>query len=299
VLISHFGEWYWIETTVKIWASLNLDIVILIAIPLAEYNTEIVKRLVGLGERLGINLKTVPVKTHEVNHASFNHMAAIATLREMLGYFEETTHVVLADSDLWPVERQKFRKVLCSLDKDSGFLAVDPKSSSDTHPCFMVFPVEDFQNLDLALGMENFVNDFGRRFGDYLVEGSAKSYTILTTLKFPNRDWDFYPSAGILHFGSQSFVNSPWSKLSMIPSRRSRSFMTMLASYGILARLAHGSFRQEESLGRASFNDRFLSFLLSLLSRRCRASFLGWFVDRKLRINEFSSDFFKTKTQHT
>ena len=157
-------------------------------------------------------LRTLPlvseVLTFEPDRAQIaveghDHPAALdRALRE--GAFA-TSHIIVMDSDAFPVTREWISKL------DDISLALVPGSRSQTHPCLMVFPTElrgevNFSEDYLERATRKGAPDTGRRVGKQL-QATGRPVTLLEHMAaFNGYRGSFYLDGTYYHHGHGSFM---------------------------------------------------------------------------------------------
>lgn len=116
-----------------------------------------------------------------------------------------TSHIIVMDSDAFPVSPDWINKL------DDISLALVPGSSSQTHPCLMVFPtnardVVNFSEDYLERAVRKGAPDTGRRVGKQL-QATGRAVTLLEhTPAFNGYRGSFYLEGTYYHHGHGSFM---------------------------------------------------------------------------------------------
>jgi hypothetical protein len=123
----------------------------------------------------------------------------------------QTTHVIVMDSDCFPMNPRWLDELSASLDKSDCVLAGNGVPGV-TLPCFMVMPIEALQSIDFSEG-SRLGMDTGRLVGLQLLKAGF-SITILDPERtFSGRRGVTYLNNCIIHVGSASFASSTDSRL--------------------------------------------------------------------------------------
>ena len=116
-----------------------------------------------------------------------------------------TSHIIVMDSDAFPV-RDEWLDAM-----DNISLALTPGSTTNTHPCFMVFPVADKDHVSFSEGFleratRKGAPDTGRRVGTQLI-GAGREVSLLEhTPAFNGYRGSFYLRNTVYHHGHGSFM---------------------------------------------------------------------------------------------
>ena len=151
--------------------------------------------------------KVFPMSPSWPNHASAHHGNAINSLLRHNDY--ETSHVILTDSDCFPISSEWNLKVLKLLKSNDAICSTEGKSTLMTHPCFMVLPVASIKQLDFlkqkgAAG--DLWTDTGRLIGVQLVDLGYKVHFLKPEKVFGGLSQaQFYLDKSIVHVGGSSF----------------------------------------------------------------------------------------------
>ena len=209
-LIScNFGDSFWITHTINSYKKLtNTDTL--------NYVHISDQRSSGFGEEFPAltltesELRVVihPVQPSSINHSSVHHGNSIQFLLNEIDF--STTHIVLSDSDCFPVNKTWLKKVKLILEENDAICSLDEDSNILTHPCFMVLPVEVAKKMNFLmntkmLATENWF-DTGRLIGVQLTNlgyrvaflEPKKIFTGLSNSRY-------FLDNTIVHIGSASF----------------------------------------------------------------------------------------------
>lgn len=132
----------------------------------------------------------------------------------------KTSHVVVIDSDCLPTG-DNLLQVLAAYSEP--VLAGDPAKHGLTHPCFMVFPVQDIEHLDFEEGFMEIGIDTGRLVGLQLSQAGSNPKIVLPSQAGWGRGHQYLDGA-VYHHGSGSMLSSPDSRLSKQVSSLSEAY---------------------------------------------------------------------------
>lgn len=232
VLMAHYGDTFWLRGATRLWVDAGISS-FLISYPKHLLSKDQAEHLLDelVSEHPEVLIRLVPVSESAERHASFDHALAIQTLRDHLkGDVPDT--VIIADPDAWPILPMRIRGLLAiSQEESRALLVADHENVEFSHPCVAIFPSETFLRLDMRRGMEDFKHDFGRLWASQL---GIKPGSLGVPVKLGRVGEFFYPSFGVMHFSSQSFVGSKWQSRSLLPWRRFRETRSFRKAHRIL-----------------------------------------------------------------
>lgn len=205
----HFGDHFWINTAVSKYLETDINNLIkkiLISDQQTSGSGQIFPPL-NLLANTEIPIEIIQTKFNNSNHASFQHGYAIMTLLKS-GKIN-TTHVLLTDSDCFPVNAIWNDEIKNTLGSYNAVCALQDNSSCLTHPCFMILPTTSLPYLDFMRNMtidHDFWVDTGRLIGLDLLNLGLKVKFLKPIRLFRNKSQEmFYQNRSILHIGSASF----------------------------------------------------------------------------------------------
>ena len=134
-----------------------------------------------------------------------DHPASLDRLRSM--HFE-TTHLILLDSDCFPVAGDWFAKMLAHLDRSDAVLARDPMKHGLSHPCFMVIPTAALPLISFSEGFAETGIDTGRLVGLQLAKAGLRVHWDPPAPAFNRLRGTYYLGGSLYHHGSASFRSS-------------------------------------------------------------------------------------------
>jgi hypothetical protein len=138
------------------------------------------------------------------NHSSIHHGSSINFLIHNVDF--STSHVILTDSDCFPVNSLWSDNLQFLLQTYDAVCALEDNSSFLTHPCFMVIPAEMINKLDFLKHTQEYWIDTGRLVGLQLIELGYKVYFLQPKKVFPFASSSrYYLDQSFVHIGSSSF----------------------------------------------------------------------------------------------
>ncbi len=123
-----------------------------------------------------------------------------------------TTHVIVMDSDCFPISESWINSLINKLATADCVLAGDRRANGLTHPCFMAIPARALGSVDFSAGVEIGV-DTGRLVGFQLSTAGLRVNILQPETGFDGYTGDLYLEGTILHVGSRSFPSSKDSRL--------------------------------------------------------------------------------------
>lgn len=171
-----------------------------------------------------------PKDEEEIARVGHDHAT---TLNRCMRLEYATSHVILLDSDCFPIEPDWLDRIGSRL--KAGYDAiVASESSSDglSHPCFMVLPTAALRRLDFAEGFIEEGIDTGRRVGSQLQRLGYGVHWEGTTKAFSRRRGFFYLGRSLYHHSNASFVSSPQKKLQSQVNLRVEEFFRRKVARG-------------------------------------------------------------------
>ncbi len=118
----------------------------------------------------------------------------------------ETSHLMVVDSDSFPIDGSWLARLEARLDGCDAVVAADPRRSGLSHPCLMVLPVDARTGLDFAEGLLEVGIDTGRLVGLQLVRAGYRIHVDHPTAGFGGRRGSLYLDGTFYHHGSGSFA---------------------------------------------------------------------------------------------
>jgi len=198
VLTCHYGSLFWIEHLLERLRTLPDDrIVSVVVVDQSRSMADQLRALPGITEVLEFepDPDQIAVEGHD-------HPASLD--RALQSYPFQTSHVIVMDSDAFPVSADWLDRL------DDVSLALVPGSASQTHPCLMVFPVASIPRVSfsedyLERAIRRGAPDTGRRVGKQL-EAAGMAVTLLPAAPaFNGYRGSFYLDGSYYHHGHGSF----------------------------------------------------------------------------------------------
>ena len=164
-----------------------------------------------------------PVDQRQVALLGHDHPAALN--RALAAGDIQTTHVIVLDSDCFPVSDRWLNAV------DDITMASEPAYWSLSHPCFMVFPVAAAKHLDFAEGIAEVGIDTGRLCAMQLVKAGYAVSLSHPRAAFGGYRGHFYLNNAVYHHGSATFVSASDERLTrQVSTHVERRFRNAVAS---------------------------------------------------------------------
>lgn len=249
VLICHYGDRFWTEAAIAFWSRIKVDALTL-SFPKGSIQPEDLPALINKWQAVAgtVNLSGHVLRRTPPSHASQQHSEAISELREIAQI--DSSHVIVADPDLWVVRPEVMEKELEKLGPQDALFVADHVNTTLSHACLAVMPKEFFLGLDLGEGLQSHTSDFGRQWHSQHKNKSRKDAQRLLLEPFQTNSWGgyFYPQVGAIHFSSQSFVGSKWLTPSLRPWVRWANGAPKRFAKRLLSRF-------EQAPGKATFFD--------------------------------------------
>jgi len=218
VVSCHFGDPFWIKHTLD-----QLDrfsdgrVQSVILVDQSRASREELQHLPRVQEVLSF-----PVDTAQVDLLGHDHPASLNRALQSIDF--TTTHVVILDSDCFPIDDSWLDRV------HDVTLASDPRYVALSHPCFMVFPASIAKQLDFAEGIQELQMDTGRLIGVQISRLHHNVHFTHPTLAFQGYRGHFLLDASVYHHGSASFSSSRDSRLSLQVDRANEQRFKLLVA---------------------------------------------------------------------
>jgi len=91
------------------------------------------------------NVSIISVHPHRINHASLHHGQS---LNFLINLEIQTSHVLILDSDCFPLDNKWEREWISDLVDFDVIVAGDPRGDFLSHPCFMILPANILSRLN-------------------------------------------------------------------------------------------------------------------------------------------------------
>lgn len=147
------------------------------------------------------NISVIPVDTHRTNHASLHHGQS---LNFLINSEIETSHVLILDSDCFPLDNTWEKQFISDLKDFDVIVAGDPYGNFLSHPCFMILPVGILSRLNFLEYTETHWIDTGRLIGLRCLDMGLK-VRVLFPQPGPINFGHIYKPYNFFHVGSSSF----------------------------------------------------------------------------------------------
>ncbi|MEO5759125.1 MAG: hypothetical protein ABIQ51_19920 [Mesorhizobium sp.] len=165
---------------------------------------------------------TFPKDQVQIDRLGHDHAAALDRCRQ-LKY--ATTHIILLDSDCFPIAADWLDRVTLLLGDHQAIVARDPLKHGLSHPCFMVLPTAVLPELNFSEGLLEVGIDTGRLIGLQLSKLDYKVQWDEPARAFRGKRGHYYLDGALYHHGSASFASSPQRRLrSQVEPRIERFF---------------------------------------------------------------------------
>lgn len=220
ILSAHFGDIFWIDELLRrISQHTPLEMV-------GEIHVIDQMRDPAVADHIARNslspqVHAFPIDGIQQSLVGHDHPAALNRSRSLV---YAATHIILFDSDCFPVSSDWMEKVTSQLSVCDAIIARDPGRHGLSHPCFMVIPVSAFRNVDFAEGLFEVGLDTGRLVGLQLRRMGLDVHWAAHQPAFSGYRGHFYLDGTIYHHGSASFISSGSGMLRSQVNRRIESF---------------------------------------------------------------------------
>jgi len=200
VLSCHFGDPFWIShllTTLEGFADPRIQSVVVV--DQSRSSQGLLTGLPGV-----IDVLEFPADDSQMDIGGHDHPASLD--RALTTYPFATSHVILLDSDAFPVSPEWLDHV-----SDITLAQVPGSEGELTHPCFMVFPVGAIKDMNFSEGFMDRLDhdtrvafDTGRMIGRQLREAGHTVATTPATPGFGGFRGDYYLDGQVYHHGHAS-----------------------------------------------------------------------------------------------
>jgi hypothetical protein len=146
-------------------------------------------------------ISVISVDPHQINHSSLHHGQ---TLNSLINLKIETSHVLILDSDCFPLDNKWESQLISDLKDFDVIVAGDPQGNLLSHPCFMILPVNVLSQLDFIEYTETHWIDTGRLIGIRCLDMGLK-VKVLSPERGPINFGHIYKPYNFFHVGSSSF----------------------------------------------------------------------------------------------
>jgi hypothetical protein len=219
LLICHYGDLFWTENAIALWSKLKIS-AITVSFPSDSIETRQLDKLRALwqeaiGSETSLTLQIL--QEPSLRHASLDHAQSISELRRTTEF--TTSHVVVADPDLWIIRPEMFLSEISRMGYEDALFVADHLATNLSHACLAIMPKDFFLGLEFPQELENLSVDFARGWHGL----HRKEYPLAPIARLHQpiqvKRWGlyFYPQIGAVHFSGQSFVGSKWIQPSFRP----------------------------------------------------------------------------------
>jgi hypothetical protein len=221
LISAHFGDLFWIEQMAAHVASMSRPGSIeAIRIVDQDRSTEIARRLAALPGHPEV--LSFPKDDAQIAVLSHDHPAALNRCMQ-LDY--ATSHVIVLDSDCFPISVDWIDRIDRLLADHDAIVARDSSKHGLSHPCFMVLPVTLLRKLDFGDGVLGAGFDTGRLIGLQLCRLGCRLGWDTRTQAFHGWRGQYYLNGALYHHTKASFVSSNQRNLhSQVNARVERFF---------------------------------------------------------------------------
>lgn len=200
VVTCHYGDLFWVEHMLgQVLAHSGGAVKSAVIVDQSRTSEVRLRDLPLVGEVLTFDpdLEQIAVEGHD-------HPSALDRALQQ-GTFT-TSHIIVMDTDAFPVDSHWIEKL------DNISLALVPGSTSQTHPCLMVFPTDlrhqvSFSEDYLQRAGRKGAPDTGRRVGKQLLALGENPTFLPHTPAFNGYRGSFYLDGSYYHHGHGSFVS--------------------------------------------------------------------------------------------
>lgn len=209
LISAHFGDLFWIEQMASHVASMSrpgsIEAIRIVDQDRSDETAHWLAALPGPPEVLSF-----PEDDAQVALLGHDHPAALNHCTQ-LEY--ATSHVILLDSDCFPVKADWIERIDRMLVDHDTIVARDSSKYGLSHPCFMVLPVPLLRKLDFSDGVLEAGIDTGRLIGLQLCRLGCRVQWDTPTRAFGGKRGQYHLDGALYHHGSASFVSSNKRKL--------------------------------------------------------------------------------------
>lgn len=204
VVSAHFGDLFWITQLAESVERFSSESVVPEIVLINQDRTfATYTRLMELPRVKSV--LELPIDHGQIALLGHDHPAA---LNHAIKYNFATTHVIVMDSDCFPLSDDWLIRVDALLSSHTAIVARDTTKWGLSHPCFMVFPVSECGQIDFAEGLLEVGMDTGRLVGLQLVKAGVDVYFDRCQRAFRGRRGFFYLDGCVYHHESASFISS-------------------------------------------------------------------------------------------
>jgi len=153
-------------------------------------------------------------------------------LDQLLALPQDTSHVIVFDSDCFPVRDSWLAEVEHALDRADVVIAADGRWGGLSHPCFAVLPTDRVGELSFSRGVCELGVDTGRLVALQAVDAGLTVDLLLPELAFSRWRGSRYLDGAIFHFGGGSYTASTDPRLQAQIDRRQDEFFQARVAAG-------------------------------------------------------------------
>ena len=209
IISAHFGDMFWIRQlltrTLPLYGPDGV-----VSVRVIDQSRDNAVRL-SLGKLPG-NPEVVSFPEDRLQIALLGHDHP-ASLDRAIALPTSTTHVIILDSDCFPISDTWLARIRELLATNDAIVARDPAKHGLSHPCLMVIPSSSLMGISFSEGLLEAGIDTGRLVGLRLRRLGLSVYWDAPTAGFRGRRGHLYLDGTIYHHGSASFISSTQSIL--------------------------------------------------------------------------------------
>jgi len=160
------------------------------------------------------HLRSLPLVTDVVSFPRCDSQVAVhghdhaRTLDRMLALHHDASHVIVFDSDCFPVSDAWLTRVERALDDADVVIAAAERWGGLSHPCFAVLPTARLGDLSFSRGVCEVGIDTGRLVALQAVEAGLTVDLMLPEPGFSRWRGSYYLDGAVFHFGGGSYTSS-------------------------------------------------------------------------------------------
>ena len=252
LITCHFGDPFWISHMLAhVQKFSDSRIARILVVDQSRVSSRMLSRLPGVSEVLTFAADSDQRAAHGHDHAH-------ALNRAVRSIDESTTHVLIMDSDCFPVRSDWLDHLRPTT------LARDPRAPELSHPCLMSFPAMFVPQIDFAEGLSECIFDTGRAIARQLRQAGDLVWMAKPESAIAGLRGHRYLQGSVYHHGSASFLHSDDPRVrGQVRPVREQVFQQAIAEGRFhltgrdLARIGrHEPLRTARWVGKAAFGHR-------------------------------------------
>lgn len=196
VVTCHFGDRFWIAHCLEAVDALSDSRVVeVVIVDQSRESAAFLQTLPRVGRVLDF-----PLDEEHIQSVGHDHAASLNRALRQCTF--STTHVIVLDSDCFPVKKNWLDELpeVCA--------AGDPMKWGLTHPCFVAIPVGLAARLDFSEGLLEVGIDTGRLIGLQIARLGTPIEIDAPVAAFRGTRGHFYFDESVYHHGSASFLSA-------------------------------------------------------------------------------------------